>query len=263
MAKKIVVLLLVFVFLLSACAGKTHTPSPTEVTGNTTSSSSNNSGGNSSSDISQALNLVLGSSDTPGVFPSYHIELVLDTPQANTDDSAVVMETVKISADVAGSNVHLFQIDPGETVVKEGFIISDTGKEYKMVDGVPQETLGQIGLSWAMWPLKVVLPYAFAAALYTDRTGTAEVNGRTAVVYTLDTTKADPATVAGMQAVGMGNMVVAGTVWIDQNTEAMIKLILDYSTDVKSLDGSTNLGTGKGHIELEISKVGEVSVTAP
>lgn len=266
MSKRIIFIVLILALLVTACGGKTSNPAdnPADTSTNgTTVKPQDSSSKGGSDDLSSALNLVLGTTDEPGVFDSYHIELVLDTPQANDDETAVVNEVVSISADVAGKNVHIFQVDPGMTEAKEGYIIGDNDKEYKLVDDAWQETMGQIGLGWAMWPLQVILPYAYSSSVYSNKTGNEEVNGRSAKVYELDTSKADPAVVSGMEAFGVGEMSGLGKVWIDNETGAMLKLDLEYTSEISSLDGSINLGTGNGHITLEISKIGEVTVTSP
>lgn len=245
MLKKIVLMTLVLTLLLTGCGGK--------------SSVSNNAG---SADLSGALNLLLGTTDEPSVFDSYHLEMVLDTPKASDDETAVVNEVVSISADIVGENVHIFQVDPGMTEAKEGYIIGDTDKEYKLIDGVWEETMGQIGLAWAMWPLQVVMPYATISSLYAQKTGEEEIDGRSTTVYDLDTSKADASTLAGMQAVGV-NITGKGQVWIDDETGAMVKLDLEYTNDITNMDGSVALGSGTGHITLEVTQVGQVTVTSP
>ena len=125
MGKKLLMSCILLVLVLSACSGNAPAKS-------STSSSSN--------DLGSALNLLLGSDSEPSVFSSYHIDVNLDTPQANDDNTAVVNQNTLISADVAGKDVHILQTDPGATAQKEGFIIGD--KEYKMVDGAPQENDG-------------------------------------------------------------------------------------------------------------------------
>ena len=265
MKKRIILVILIFVLLLSACGSKNTADNNDKASVDDPSSevSTNNGGGSSSDDLSSAFNVLMGTTDEPSAFDSFHIELVLDTPQANDDNTALVNETVTISADVAGKNVHIYQVDPGMTEAKEGYILGDADKEYKLVDGAWEETMGNIALSWALWPLQVVMPYGYASALYSNKIGSEEINGRQANVYELDTSKADAAVVASMETWGVGGMSAKGQVWIDKETGAMIKLVLDYTSEIKSLDGNINLGEGNGHIELEISKVGEVTVTSP
>lgn len=271
MKKNFVLITLVFALLLSSCSSRSVLPVDNDdMTSNDTSTETTDPQENddtsstaSSDDLSEALNLLLGTTDAASVFDSYHIEMVLDTPQANDDDTAVVNEIISISADVDGKNVHIFQIDPGMTDAKEGYIIGDNDTEFKLVDGNWEETMGQIALSWAMWPLQVVMPYAYTTALYTSKLGNDEINGRDAIHYELDTTKADPTLVAGMEAWGISNMTGIGQVWIDKQTGAMLKLDLEYTYDIKNGDLSKVIAPGTGHITIEISQIGEVSVTSP
>jgi hypothetical protein len=267
MSRKIILISVVLALLLTACGGKTTNTTALPADNNSAEATAapqevNTNSSSSSDDLSSALNLLLGTTDQPGVFDSYHMEMVLDTPKANDDDTAVVNEVVSISADVAGKNIHIFQIDPGMTEAKEGYIIGDNNTEFKLVDGAWEQTMGQIALGWAMWPLQVVVPFATISSLYAHKTGSEEVNGRPANVYELNTSKADPATLAGMQAVGV-NITGKGQVWIDKKTGAMLKLDLEYTNDILTGDASKVIGSGNGHITIEISKVGEVTVTSP
>lgn len=268
--RKLLLLLLIVTLLLSACGTKPDSTAPIldealpEVSTEAASEPEEDTAGvPSKDDLSGALNLLLGGTDTASVFDSYHLEMVLDTPQANDDYTAVVNEKVSISADVAGKNVHIFQIDPGETDPKEGYIIGDSEKEYKLVDGVWEEMMGQIALGWAMWPLQVVMPYAFTTSVYAGKLGNEEVDGRAATAYELNTAKADPAVLASMAAFGMGEFTGTGKVWIDKKTGALLKLQLDYTQDVYNADASAVVARGTGSITIEVTKVGQVSVTSP
>ena len=268
--KKLLVSLMILALLLSACSAKppaaadSDEPAAEATLAPADEDSDPEPGNNtaSSDDLSSALNLVLGTTEQPGVFDSYHIEIVLNTPQANEDDSAVVVPELKISADVAGEDVHIFQVDPGMTEAKEGYILTSQDAEYKLVDGALEPMMGQIALGWAMWPLQVVAPYATVSSLYADKVGSEEINGRPAFVYELATSKAKPATLAGMQAIGV-NTTGRGTVWIDKETGAMLKLDLEYVDEIHNSDYSKVIGEGTGHIYIEISKIGEVTVTSP
>ena len=264
MKAKFFSIMVVLLLVLSACAPKNPTDAGQSGTASQQESNSSNGSSPSAKDLSGALNVVLGSNDNPSVFPSYHIDLVLNTPTANDDYTAIVNETLSIQADVQGKNVHIIQTDPGATESKEGYIIGDTDKEYKMVDGQPQEMLGQIALGWAMWPLTVVVPYSMAAALYSHHTGSETLNGRSAEVYEIDSAKGDPAALAVMAGTGLiGVSQAAGKVWIDKETGGMLKLELAYTSGISNLAGDTKLGDGQGTITLEISQVGQVSVTSP
>jgi hypothetical protein len=246
MRKKSVIIMLVLGLLLTSCASK----------GNTSTSAA----ALDKTDISSALNLVLGSTDRASVFSSYHIELVLDSPVLGDDNVTITNETTKISADVEGSNIHIIQTDPGATESKEGYIIGET--EYKIVDGAKVDTNGMIGLAWAMWPLKVVIPYAWSVN-YSSKTGTDTIDGRKADVYTFDSANA-PADVQAYisSADATGTTSAKGTVWIDQETGAMLKLEMSYSENFSDNDGKV-VGSGTGNVSLEITKVNQTTVVEP
>lgn len=244
MGKKLLMSCILLVLVLSACSGNAPAKSSA-----------------ASKNLGEALNLVLGSDSEPSVFSSYHIDVNLDTPQANDDNTAVVNQNTLISADVAGKDVHILQTDPGATTQKEGFIIGD--KEYKMVNGTPQEMMGQIAISWAMWPLQVVVNYAYPV-YWAKKTGTDTIDGRSADVYTFDSTDASAAASnAAMTAMGAGDLTAGnGTVWIDHETGGMLKLDMTYSKSIKDND-QKEIGSGSGSIKIEVSKVGQVTVTSP
>jgi hypothetical protein len=242
MGRKAFVLFLILGLLLAGCSGKGA------------------GGAATNSDIPGALNIVLGSADEPSVYSSYHLELTLDTPQVNDEGTAVVNQVTQISADVEGANVHIVQLDPGETETKEGYIIGDS--EYKMVDGQKQEMMGQIALSWAMWPLQVILPYAYAS-YYAEKTSTDTIGGRDALVYTFDSASAPAVSDSMMDSFGLSNMANAsGTVWIDKQTGGMLKLDMIYTETLKNSDDK-EVGTGSGSVKLEITQVGEAHVVEP
>ncbi len=247
--------------VLAACSGKAG--SAASPPGSSTVSKGTSVDEPLSMNLGVALNLTTGTDAKPSVFASYHIEITLNLPKANSNYSAVVSEVTKISADVQGKNIHIFQIDPGTTTPKEGFIIGDAGKEYKMANGAPQETIGTVALSWSFWRLDVVTPYAFGTVLHAEKTGEESVNGRSAVVYDFDSSKGDPGALAAMSTGVIGLSQSKGTVWIDKITGGMLKLTLDYVTRVSNKDGTTSIGEGDGHIQLEISNVNQTTVTSP
>lgn len=241
MAKKIVIILVLLSLILTGCGSK-------------------NGIGSTNEDLSGALNLILGSTDEPSVFDSYHIELALDTPTLSDDGTTIVNELTQISADVQGANVHILQIDPGETEQKEGYIIGDT--EYKLVNGAKEDTMGFIALSWAMWPMQVVLPYAWAAN-WNTKTGTETISGREADVYAFNSANAPESVQTGLAAYGMtGTLSANGTVWIDKETGAMLKLDMNYVTSLTDNDGKA-VGDGNGHVALELSNVNQTTVVEP
>ena len=252
MGKKALMICVMLALFLSSCAGKSDD--------GTKSSPSSNSSTSSSGNLGSALNLVMGSDSEASVFSSYHIDVNLDIPQLNDDSTAVVNQKTLIAADVEGKNIHILQTDPGASAQKEGYIIGD--KEYKIVDGKPQEMMGQIALSWAMWPLHVVMPYAYAS-YWAKASGSDTLDGRKADVYDFDSSKADAASNSAMSAMGMEAMTQGkGTVWIDHETGGMLKLNMTYTENVTDSNQKV-VGPGTGTITLEVSKVNQVKVTSP
>ena len=190
MHKKLFIILAGISMVLAACSGSGKAATAVG-TVDAPGSPSGAAGGSVPKDLGDSFNLTIGTDAKPGGFPSYHTELTFALPKSNPDFSAVVNEVTKISADVQGENIHIFRIDPGTTIPEEGFVIGDTGKEYKMVDGLPEATLGQVALNWSFWKLKVVAPFAAGVSLHADKTGEETVNGRTAIVYSFDSTQGD------------------------------------------------------------------------
>jgi len=267
MFRKSFIFLPVMALALAACSGSGKTNSTAASTVGTQAGSASGgsilAGGSAPKDLGNALNLAIGTNSKPSVFASYHLELTLDLPKAKADFSGVVNEVTKISADVQGKNIHIFKTDPGTTSPIEGFVIGDTGKEYKMVNGSPQAMIGQVALSWSFWPLDVVVPYAYGVSLHAEKTGEESVNERMATVYAFDSSKGDPAAIAAMSTGPIGLSQSKGTVWIDKETGGMLKLTLDYITRVSNKEATKSIGEGNGHIQLEVSNVGQTTVISP
>jgi hypothetical protein len=269
MNKKLILILTGFTMVLAACSGSGPASATAvgtvDAPGGTVGSPEGAAGGSVPKDLGDSFNLTIGTDSKPSVFPSYHIELTLDLPKPNPDFSAVVNEMTKISADVQGENIHIFRIDPGTAIPEEIIILGDTGMEYKMVDGSPQATVGQLALNWSFWKLKVVAPFAAGVSLHADKTGEEIINGRSAVRYEFDSSKGDPGAIAAIMSKpeSIGFHQSKGTLWVDKETGGMLKLTLDYVTGVPNKDFSKSIGEGTGHIELGISKISQVTVTSP
>lgn len=215
--------------------------------------------------VSESLGLLMGQSDKPGALPSFHVEINDSGPTYDRQAKTVLTNAVKIKADVQGTDVHAWiEGDDGKTT--EGYVI---GNDDYVVDGgqVKQDALAGVGLTWAMWQLEPVVILSLAG-LGAQAAGTQAVDGRTADVFAVDMAKADPAVLAGVQAfIGRGISVAKGKVWVDQQSGALLKTVLDYEQDlydVTSSDKNTPpVGHGSGHIDIAVSQVGKVSVSLP
>jgi len=215
--------------------------------------------------VSESLGLLMGQSDKPGALPSFHVEINDSGPTFDRQAKTVLTNAVKIKADVQGTDVHAWiEGDDGKTT--EGYVI---GNDDYVVDGgqVKQDALAGVGLTWAMWQLEPVVILSLAG-LGAQAAGTQAVDGRTADVFAVDMAKADPAVLAGVQAfIGRGISVAKGKVWVDQQSGALLKTVLDYEQDLYDVTSSDKnappVGHGSGHIDIAVSQVGKVSVSLP
>jgi len=212
--------------------------------------------------ISDSLNRTMGVEGM--VLPSYHLEISGSEPVWNAETSQVETKTYTFQADVSGDDIYLVYTRDGETI--EGYIIDgglakEGGKEYEVVNGELQDSF-TMGLTWALMPLGVGIPLVVAATGPTPQGGDS-IDGRAAEKYGVDSANA-PAGVMGMLG-GIINITASrGTAWVDQETGALLQTVLDYEqkfTDPENPD--TVLGTGSGHVEVLVTRVGQVTVQLP
>ncbi len=209
--------------------------------------------------VGNALNLVIGTSSRPSVYPSYHIEVSLNEPSLGTDGKSIVVQLKKLSADVQGQNVHVLY-NYGSEPTQEGYIIGS--QEYQVTNGKAQAvTIGDIQLRWGMWPLDVSGVF-ISSALIAAKTGSDTLAGRPVDVYSMDTT-ANPGELQTLGALGGTFKALKGQIWIDKQTGGLLKASLDYSMQVLSQDASTVVGVGNGHLDLAITNIGSVTVSQP
>ncbi len=214
--------------------------------------------------ISESLNRTMGVEGM--ILPSYHLEISGSDP--TWDDATSQVETTNwtLVADVQGDDIYLVYTSDGQT--SEGYSIDgglakseEGGKEYEVVNGELQDSF-TMGLTWALVPLSAGMPLIIAATGPTPQGGES-IDGRSAEKYGVDSANA-PAGVIGMLG-GIINITASrGTAWVDQETGALLKAILDYEqkfTDPENPD--TVLGTGSGHVEIRVTGVGQVTVQLP
>jgi len=216
--------------------------------------------------VSDSFNRTMGMEEA--VFDSFHLEANGTNPKWNEETEQVEDEAWSISADVSGDDVYLEHssaIGDAEAEVTKGYVIdggiADDGEEYEVVDGKLQSSF-LISLTWVAFPLEVVIPLAIAATGPTLQ-GEEVIDGRTAERYTVDSAKAP----AGAMEV-LGEMFTLtsskGTVWVDKETGAMLKANLAFEQKVIYPPGSaTEVGRGSGTVEVEVTKVGQVTVRLP
>lgn len=255
------ILFILLALLVASCAsngGGSTSKESTQAPAITTAAQSSSTG---KVDVGGALNLVIGTSDRPSVYASYHLESTLTSPQASDDGKSVVQSTIQLKADVQGDKVHLFYTPSDSGQTKEGYIIGD--KEYRVTNGSPEEMIGQIAMSWAGWHLGATFPFAAVGAL-AAKTGTDTVDGRTADVYSVDSSTIDPAVLDSFRTMGMFPIdTIKGSVWVDQQTGGALKAVADYTEDISDYQTDKVIGIGTGHLDLSITQIGQVTVESP
>ncbi len=219
--------------------------------------------------ISSSLNRTLSLDEK--TLPSYHIEVSGSEPVLNQDTKKVETETYSLKADVSGENVHMTQtIATGSQAAKttEGYIIGGGmskseagGKEYEVAAGKTQESFW-VSLAWVTFPLRIIAPLTIAAT-GSSAQGEEAIDGRAAEKYGVDSANA-PAGVMGILSAMFTVTSSKGTVWVDKQTGALLKATLDFQQNVVDPPGSgTVVGKSNGHIEIIVTKVGQVTVALP
>ncbi|OGN75702.1 MAG: hypothetical protein A2X25_02730 [Chloroflexi bacterium GWB2_49_20] len=213
--------------------------------------------------ISNALMLVLGDNTNPSVFPSYHLELTGTIPAFDFSSGSILLNSEQISADVQGTNIHLVETNTpqgGLPSITEGYLIDETN--YLVTDGIAQEDIFGIQMVWLSWPLDVMAPLGMAG-MGPEAQGSEVIAGRPADKYAIDTAKADPASLEmfkGMMPMNPEISEAHGTIWLDHETSAMLKLVIDYTGAFKDASGNA-VGSAPGHIEITVSQIGQVTVS--
>jgi len=212
--------------------------------------------------ISDSLNRTMGVEEI--FLPSYHLEISGAEPVWSAETSQVETKTYTLVADVSGDDIYLVYTRDSETI--EGYIIDgglakEGGKEYEVVNGELQDSF-TMGLTWALMPLGVGMPLIVAATGPTSQGGD-NIDGRAAEKYGVDSANALPGVLEIVTAF-INITSSRGTAWVDSETEALLKAILDYEqrfTDPE--DPEKVLGTGSGHVEILVTRVGQVTVQLP
>jgi hypothetical protein len=217
--------------------------------------------GNAQNRVSDSVNktVVLDSK----VLDSYHLEVSGTEPVWDKNAGKVVAQTFTFKADVAGDNAHFYKtITSGKGSSIEVYYMNakkDAGNTYSVKGGVVQEdTLAM--LTWVSMPLDYGVPLIFAA-MGASLQGDDTIDGRAAEKYDVDIAKAPAGADAIVKSFSMGIKTSKGTAWIDKQNGALLKMILDYSQEVR--EQGNVVGQGNGHIDWLVTNVGKVTVTLP
>lgn len=196
---------------------------------------------------------------------SYHLEMKGKQPRFDRAAKRVFVEEWRLRADVAGDNIavrcDIKQPASGKTETLEGWILGE-GRP----GGVPYETTGgQVDVSPRIQQQCWTRAYAWtpalsAAASGATATGQQPVDGRPTAKYTVE---ASPAALERIRPM-MYLTASKGTVWLDQQTGALLKAMMTYRESFTEPRGSDNvIGTGDGRIEMTVTRVGKVTVKSP
>ena len=212
--------------------------------------------------ISDSLNRVLLMDEK--VLDWYHLEASGTKPTFNTETKSTESPAFTFKADVSGDNVHLTSTTSGpKGKTTEGYIVALNSKDqtegYSVKDGKLEPDLF-LPLTWAMLPLEYGLPLIYAS-MGPTAAGSESVDGRSADKFNVDTAKAPAGTLGALKGFGLNVYTSKGTVWVDKETGALLKMVIDYESDVQ--DAGKVVGKGSGHIDLAVTQVGKVSVKLP
>ncbi len=212
--------------------------------------------------ISDSLNRVLIMDQK--VLDSYHLEASGTSAEWNSDTKKVESHAFTFKADVSGDDVHFVKtVKAAKETTTEGYIMDmnskDNTKGYAVVNGKVKEDLF-MPLAWAMLPLEYGMPLIFGAMGPTSR-GDETVSGRAAEKFDLDMSKAPTGAEGMLKGIGFGMQSSKGTAWIDKQNGALLKMSMDYSSDV--MDSGKVVGQGSGHIDLVVTQIGQVTVKLP
>jgi len=212
--------------------------------------------------LAKALSLLMVSGDKPSPLASYHLEVNETVPALDQQTGKVKVSKVQVTADVDGTNYYIKHTQD-QKVINDGYMIA--GQESDVKNGQISPGLGLLAVEWASWPMDMLMPYTIASLGPTAQ-GQEQVDGRSADVFALDSAKANPTALSAIQSMSpFSNMSLksaSGTVWLDQQTGAELKLHLVYTGEIKNSQGAS-LGMADGSIDLSVTQVGKVTVKLP
>jgi hypothetical protein len=206
--------------------------------------------------VASCLGILLGMDSSHAAPASYHLEAYHRAPSW---ESGLVYYEDLMSTDVEGENIHFTDrvTSPGGgTATTEAYLIGDD--TYEVLNSVVQPPGTSISsLNWLLWPLDTLVVMG-TAANGAEAAGTEVLDGRIADVFIIDSDQAAGA-IAGT---ALSVTAARGTVWVDQETGALLKAELDYTAEVKDNDGNVK-GSGTGRLEIDVTQVNQVTVTLP
>lgn len=196
---------------------------------------------------------------------SFHLEMSARQPRFDDAKKQVAVDEWRLTADLERDNVSLVcnikAPASGQAQTLQGWIIGE-GRP----GGVPYEIIGgRLELSLRVQHQCWMRSYAWtpvlsAAASGPTAAGQETIDGRSADKYSVEASAKALAHIRPMMNLGSAK----GAVWLDRETGALLKAIIDYKENFAEQRGSDKIaGMGDGHIEMMVTRVGRVTVKLP
>jgi hypothetical protein len=196
---------------------------------------------------------------------SLHLEMSAKQPRFDASNKRVFIDDWRLTADLERDNVSVLckvkEPTTGNPQTIEGWILGE-GRP----GGVPYEaTGGKVDLSPRVQHQCWIRSYAWtpvlsAAARGHTVMGEEKIDGRLADKYRVDAPRDALDHIRPMTNLSASR----GTVWLDRQTGALLKAIIDYKENFTEQRGSDKIiGTGEGHVEMIVTRVGKVTVKLP
>jgi hypothetical protein len=196
---------------------------------------------------------------------SYHLDMKGKQPRFDRTARRVYFDEWRLGADAERDNVSVrCEIkDPATAKTEriEGWILG-----HGRPGGIPYEMIGgKVDVSPRIQQQCWMRAYAWTPALSAAASGAISagqqtLDGRTTDKYAVEAPDGALARVRPM----MDLTASKGTVWLDQQTGALLKMALTYRENFTDPRGSENLiGTGDARIEMTVTRVGKTTVKSP
>jgi hypothetical protein len=213
--------------------------------------------------------------DSPGVtlqapfgklaLGSFHLAMKATQPRLDDGQKQVVVDDWRLTADLERDNASVVCNikDPatGKAQAIRGWIIGEGrpgGVPYEMIGGKPDLSPRVQHQCWARsyaWT-----PALSVAASGHTAAGQETIDGRVADKYNVE---ARPKALDHIRPM-MNLSSSKGTVWLDRQTGALLKAIIAYKENFAERRGSDKIvGTGDGHVDMVVTRVGKVTVELP
>ena len=202
--------------------------------------------------IITSLSKLIGTDQTPGALPSFQMTVNERMPTASGTD------VTSLQADVQGVNRRYTLSDDGKATE----IIHIDNTDYALVNGKVQPASPLTAVSWTTWQLGPMSILTSASSSNPAAQAGTTLEGRSVDVYAVDSGE-EPLPDLSMGLLPFSITSIQGTIWIDHETESLLKADLTFEADVKKPGESAPGAHGKGELHLAVSRIGNVSVSLP